>query len=118
MRVWKSLAFALVLSIPGFAASAQDDAEYPIPEFSEEFLKDPETLAAGRQVWESTCRGCHGASAYPGKAPKLRPSRYDAEFVYDRVTYGFRKMPSWKDVFSEEERMSVAAYVISRNFSP
>lgn len=118
MRVWRGMVFALVLCGPGLAAVAQDNAEYPIPEFTEEFLGDPETLATGREVWESTCRGCHGASAYPGKAPKLRPSRYDVEFVYDRVTYGFRKMPAWKDVLSEEERMSVAAYVVSRNFSP
>ena len=98
--------------------AAQDDEEYPIPEFTDEFLEDPAALATGKEVWESTCRACHGASAYPGKAPKLQPSRYDAEFVYDRVTYGFRKMPAWEDVFSEEERMSVSAYVVSQRFSP
>ena len=118
MALWRSLAVGVLISASSIVVSAQDKPDKEIPEFTEDFLKDPETLAAGREVWEGTCRGCHGTSAYPGKAPKLRPSRYDAEFVYDRVTYGFRKMPSWKDVFDKEERMSVAAYVVSRRFSP
>jgi len=118
MPLLRTLLLGLVVCAPIIAFAADDSEEYPIPEFTEEFLADPETLATGKEVWESTCRGCHGASAYPGKAPKLQPSRYDAEFVYDRVTYGFRKMPAWEDVFSEEERMSVSAYVISQRFSP
>lgn len=118
MRVWKILAFGLMISAPIVSVTAQNDEEFPVPEFTEEFLDDPEVLATGKAVWESTCRACHGASAYPGKAPKLQPSRYDAEFVYDRVTYGFRKMPAWEDVLSEDERMSVSAYVVSRSFSP
>jgi mono/diheme cytochrome c family protein len=118
MQLWKTLAFALLICTPSLVVSAQDSAEEDIPEFTEDFLGDPETLATGKEVWESTCRACHGASAYPGKAPKLRPARYDAGFVYDRVTYGYRKMPAWEDVLSEEERMSVAAYVVSGRFAP
>ena len=115
---WRGLAAGVLICASSVLALAQDDEEFPIPEFTEEFLQDPVALATGKEVWESTCRSCHGASAYPGKAPKLQPARYDAEFVYDRVTYGFRKMPAWKDVLSEEERMSVAAYVVSGRFSP
>lgn len=86
--------------------------------FTEEYLNDPESLAAGKELWQDTCRHCHGRAAYPGKAPKLRPRRYTPEFVFDRVTNGFRKMPGWKDVFTKEERMSIVAYVLSRSFSP
>jgi mono/diheme cytochrome c family protein len=118
MRLLRTLLFGLAVCAPAMLVAAEDSDEYPIPEFSEEFLQDPETLAIGKEVWDTTCRACHGAAAYPGKAPKLRPARYDAEFVYDRVTWGFRKMPAWEDVLSEEERMSVAAYVVSRRFSP
>ena len=32
-------------------------------------------------------------SAYPGKAPKLNPGTYTPDFIFDRVTYGFGKMP-------------------------
>ena len=118
MRLWTILVVGIACTIPSIFTSAQDSDEYPIPEFTEEFLDDPESLASGKEVWESTCRACHGGAAYPGKAPKLQPSRYDAEFVYDRVTWGFRQMPAWEDVLSEEERMEVSAYVVSRRFSP
>ena len=36
---------------------------------------------------------------------------------YDRVTLGFRGMPSFSHEFSEEERRAVAAYILSREFS-
>lgn len=49
--------------------------------------------------------------------PKVQPSRYTPRFVYDRVTNGFRGMPSWKHEFSEAERKAVTAYVMSQEFS-
>jgi len=61
---------------------------------------------------------CHGNSAYPGKAPKLKPSSYQPDFVYDRVTNGFRKMPGWKAVFYEKPRVGVVAYIMSSVFEP
>ncbi len=86
--------------------------------FTEDFLNDPAHHAAGKELWEGTCQHCHGSKAYPGKAPKLRPGKYTPEFVYDRVTNGFRKMPAWKDILSDEERKNVVAYVLSKKFSP
>lgn len=133
MRLWRHFAFGVVICAPAIlaadawtqtasdstsAAETEASAEQAPPEFTEDFLEDPDNIAAGKEVWDSTCQSCHGKSAYPGKAPKLRPRRYDADFVYDRVTHGFRKMPAWDDVLSEEERMNVVAYVLSRNFSP
>lgn len=100
------------------AATGEDAADEGPAEFTQEYLSDPDHVAAGKELWEETCRHCHGRAAYPGKAPKLRPRRYSPEFVFDRVTNGFRKMPSWKEVFTKEERMSIVAYVLSRSFSP
>lgn len=133
MRYWRQFAFGVVICAPAVlvthtwaqtasesspSAETEESAEEAPPEFTEDFLEDPEHIAAGKEVWDSTCQSCHGKAAYPGKAPKLRPSRYDADFVYDRVTHGFRKMPAWKDVLSQDERMSVVAYILSDNFSP
>ena len=59
-----------------------------------------------------------GNSAYPGKAPKLKPAGYKADFVFDRITNGFKKMPAWKTVFTLEERMQIVAYIMSDRFSP
>ena len=86
--------------------------------FSEEYLGDQANIDAGKALWQKQCRHCHGKAAYPGKAPKLKPSRYTADLVYNRVTYGFRKMPAWEKVYSQKERMAVVAFVLSDQFAP
>ncbi|MEE8454724.1 MAG: cytochrome c [Limibaculum sp.] len=86
--------------------------------FTPEFLSDPEHIEAGKEIWMGQCTLCHGARAYPGKAPKLKPKRYTPNFVFDRITNGFRKMPPWGEVYDEEERMDLVAWILSRRFSP
>lgn len=93
---------------------AQDGQLTPFPG---ELLDNPEYIAGGKEVFGKICKFCHGKSAYPGKAPKLNPSRYTPEFVFDRVTNGFRGMPSMKEQFTERERQSVTVFVMSREFS-
>ncbi len=87
------------------------------PEFTEAFMSDAANITAGGELWKQ-CRHCHGAKAYPGKAPKLKPRKYKPSFVYNRITKGFRKMPPWKDVFSQEQRMQLVAFIKSKQFSP
>lgn len=109
---------ATAAALAGPPVAAQSKGSQPPVAFTEDFLADQTNIAAGETIWVDQCRHCHGAKAYPGKAPKLRPARYDPEFVYRRVTDGFRKMPAWKDVYSDEERMQISAYVLSGKFSP
>ncbi len=90
----------------------------PTPNFDKAYMSNPKNIKAGRDVWENQCRHCHGAAAYPGKAPKLNPGQLAPDFIYDRVTFGFGKMPGWKDVFSLEQRKAVVAYIKSGDFSP
>jgi len=134
--VLKYLAFALGIGIMSVAdvsvpvsaegTSAKSAASVPEtevpgempPEFTEAYLADPGNIELGKSLWGDLCRHCHGRSAYPGKAPKLKPRKYTPDFVFDRVTNGFRKMPAWGDSYSKEERMGVVAYVLSRSFSP
>ncbi len=99
----------------GEGGEGEEDEEVAV--FTEEFLKDPAHWEAGKTVWE-TCTGCHGNNAYPGKAPKLKPKKYTPDFVFDRVTHGYKQMPAWKDVFTTEERMDVVAYILSPDFKP
>ena len=108
---------AAVIFLATTAALATEPSAPPVP-FTEEYLSSDENIAAGKAVWEEQCRHCHGRKAYPGKAPKLQPRRYKPDFVYRRVTDGFRKMPPWKEVYTDEERMQVVAYVLSKQFSP
>ena len=80
-------------------------------------LDKPGTIETGHVVFESNCKFCHGKTAYPGRPPKLNASRYTPEFVYERVTNGFRGMPPWKEQFSDEERKAVTVYIMSKDFS-
>jgi len=110
---------ALGFVAAAWAAAQQASApEEPPPKFDKAYLSNARNLEVGKDVWDQQCRHCHGKSAYPGKAPKLDPGKYTPDFVYDRVTYGFGKMPPWKDVFSIEQRKAVTAYIKSDNFSP
>ena len=75
-------------------------------------------IAADPQVDLKTSAGTIRLELYPGKAPKLNPGQLAPDFIYERVTFGFGKMPAWKDVFSDEQRRGVVAYIKSRDFSP
>ena len=100
------------------AAEDTPDTDDGPATFTPEFLHDPHNIALGKEVWDEQCTHCHGSKAYPGKAPKLRPSKYKPDFVYRRVTKGFRGMPPWEDVYDQEHRMAVVAYVLSKDFAP
>ena len=88
------------------------------PDFSEAVMNDPDVIAIGGEIWAKQCRHCHGANAYPGKAPKLKPRRYKPDYAFDRITNGFRKMPAWGEVYSQDERVAIVAYIKSKKFSP
>jgi len=102
---------AAITLVPAWAQDAE------LPAFPKDLLNDPAYIRDGKEVFGKICKFCHGKSAYPGKAPKLNPSRYTPEFVFDRVTNGFRGMPSLKEQFSEKERQAVTVFVMSREFS-
>jgi mono/diheme cytochrome c family protein len=118
------LALGVWLSGPGAAQSppaapsgAPANGPAPPVEFTSAFLSDPRNVQKGREVWQARCQFCHGKSAYPGKAPKLDPSRYTPAFVYDRVANGFQGMPPWRHEFSVDDLKAVVAFVLSKEFS-
>lgn len=108
--------FALILS--GADADAAKKKSKPPEPFTDAMMADPDRIAAGKEIWQEQCQHCHGAKAYPGKAPKLKPKKYKSGFVYRRVTDGFRKMPSFAEVYDDIERMNVEVYIKSSKFSP
>ena len=119
-RTGLPLAFALAALLLAAAAAAQEQKavkEAP-PAFDKAYLTNKANIETGREVWQHQCRHCHGAAAYPGKAPKLNPGQLEPDFIYERVTFGFGKMPAWKDVFTNEQRRGVVAYIKSDDFSP
>jgi mono/diheme cytochrome c family protein len=125
MKPVVALTMALALTLPAVSGGAQEapapaapTGSQPPHPFTEEYLVDPANIAAGKVVWQEQCQHCHGSKAYPGKAPKLKPAKYKPEFVYRRVTDGFRAMPPWVDVYTDEERMQIVTYVLSKGFTP
>jgi mono/diheme cytochrome c family protein len=100
------------------AAADKDGPRDPAPALPDEKLKDQAMVAAGEKLWQEQCTHCHGAKAYPGKAPKLKPREYKPEFVWDRVHNGFRGMPPWKDIYKPDEVVALVAYVLSDDFFP
>lgn len=108
-------ALAAAATLP---AAPSADEEEAIPEFNAEYMTLGDAIKGGSDLWGKQCRLCHGNSAYPGKAPKLTPATYKPDFVFDRITNGFKKMPAWKSVFSLDERKSLVAYILSDSFSP
>ena len=72
----------------GFSHAVTAADEVPKVEFSFAYLNDMKNVDAGREIWQQQCRHCHGASAYPGKAPKLKPRKYTPEFVFKRTYKG------------------------------
>jgi len=95
------------------AAAAQADETG----LTEAFMNDPANVELGQELFVQQCAKCHGKGAYPGKAPKLNARKLTPEDIYLRVTYGFRRMPAWEHVFSDEERMAITAYMKSPHFS-
>ena len=103
--------------VPAAPPAADSAAPPQLAPFPKELLNNPEYIELGHEVFNKICKFCHGKAAYPGKAPKLQPSRYQPEFVYDRVTNGFRGMPSFKEQFSDKERQAVVVFIMSPGFS-
>lgn len=101
------------LSWPAQGTDAGQPEEEPFPKG---IVGNPEYIEMGKDVFNRQCKFCHGKGVYPGKAPQLDPSRYTPEFIFDRVTNGYKNMPSWSAVFSTKERQGVTAYILSREF--
>ncbi len=111
-RLW--LAAGLAATILCGAVHAEEGA---LPPFPKDILANPDQVREGKEVFGKICKFCHGKAAYPGKAPYLNPPRYTPEFVFDRVTNGFRGMPAFKEQFTESERQAVTAFIMSKGFS-
>jgi mono/diheme cytochrome c family protein len=110
----------LVLTLPLaglLAASTAPLARADETGLTEAYLNDPANIELGQELFRQQCAKCHGKGAYPGKAPKLNAKKLSPEDIYLRVTYGFRRMPAWEDVFTDEQRMAVTAYMKSPHFS-
>ena len=110
--------FIFILTLTSISAlSIKVNSQEKI-KFTNEIMKNADLFKTGKEIWFDQCTHCHGYKAYPGKAPKLKPKRYKPQFVYKRIAKGFRKMPAWEEIYSQEEMQSIVVYVMDKKFSP
>ncbi|MGH9739693.1 MAG: c-type cytochrome [Candidatus Acidiferrales bacterium] len=84
----------------------------------------PETLTAGKQLYQLHCQTCHGANGdgHGQKAPELSVAPGDFTNVskmrrvsdgelYWQITYGRLPMPAFKDKIDEQGRWELVDYI-------
>ena len=100
---------------------ADDDKPWVAPEAAKQVKNpvpvNPESLAAGAQLYHENCSPCHGDT---GKIIKKKPANFTDEKLMSAETDGslFWKMgegrgpmPSWKDELSDKERWQLVIYI-------
>jgi cytochrome c oxidase cbb3-type subunit 3 len=99
------------------ASSAPDS---PPEEKMESLIKDPQSLAKGKEVFMMRCLPCHGAAGQGGIGPNLTDDFWihgdgKSASIYKVVTDGVldKGMPPWGAILSVEERMQVTAFARS-----
>jgi cytochrome c oxidase cbb3-type subunit 3 len=87
---------------------------------SVELLTDASSLAAGKQIFETTCVACHKADGGGGIGPNLTDKYWimggDIKNVFKTISEGGRDgkgMISWKQTYKPSEIARVASYVLS-----
>jgi cytochrome c oxidase cbb3-type subunit 3 len=114
--------------ITGRSQAAAFDAEvaaaaetWPQSDLPTEVGMDAASIAAGEEVYKTTCLACHGEQL----EGKIGPSLVDAEWLYGdapadvlaTISDGVitKGMPAWGTVLGQEKVNDVTAYVISKH---
>lgn len=81
--------------------------------------RDPEAVAAGAEVFRTTCAACHGAQGEGIIGPNLTDDRWihapDPETIYRGIMDGYleKGMPAWGPMLGPERSLRAAAYVLT-----
>ena len=80
-------------------------------------LTDPADVAAGQQVFQTTCMACHAKDGGGGVGPNLTDDYWlhggGIKDIFKTIKYGWQEkgMKSWKDDFSPKQIAQIASYV-------
>lgn len=90
-----------------------------IDENTVKLLMDAENLAAGRNVFQSTCAACHGKAGEGTVGPNLTDEYWlhggSIKDIFKTIKYGVpeKGMKSWKDDFSPKQLAQLTSYIQS-----
>jgi mono/diheme cytochrome c family protein len=122
------LAVLAASAFVGRVAAADDDKPWVAPEDARQVKNpvpvNPDTLAAGAQLFHENCAPCHGETGKgdgeTGKIIKKKPANFtDAKLMSEetdgslfwKMGEGRGPMPSWKDEISDKERWQLVNYI-------
>jgi cytochrome c oxidase cbb3-type subunit 3 len=95
---------------------------WPAPALPTEVASTPDAVAAGQEVYETTCLGCHGPELEGAIGPNLTDDVWirgtgKPEEVLEIVTNGSvaKGMPTWGPILGQEKVNQVVAFVLSRH---
>jgi mono/diheme cytochrome c family protein len=79
-------------------------------------LKDPQVIAAGRELFQAKqCAYCHGSDSKGGVKLAGR-SDLEPAYIFQTIAEGRlrgnRRMPSWRDVLTDEQIWQATAHVM------
>jgi len=130
-RLAGALGTLAILASSAFVArvgAADDDKPWVAPDAAKQVKNpvpvNPETLAAGTQLYHENCAPCHGETGKgdgdTGKIIKKKPANFTDEklmseetdgSIFWKMSEGRGPMPSWKDELSEKERWQLVNYI-------
>jgi mono/diheme cytochrome c family protein len=71
----------------------------------------------GRELYQRTCRGCHGVNMVNGGIASYDLRKFpaeDADRFFNSVSNGKNNMPAWKDALTQDQIKLLWSYVGSR----
>ena len=89
------------------------------PEMLATLMRDPGTVAQGKEVFEGTCTTCHDVGGRGKIGPNLTDAYWlhggDPKSIYGTVRDGFlpKQMPAWGKTLGEAKVRAVTAYVLT-----
>jgi mono/diheme cytochrome c family protein len=110
--------------MPSFRTTLTSDQRWDVVFYVWRFSTSAETLALGKNLFETNCTACHGADGVGkvlGAADftdlRVVDSRAPRDF-YLTVTQGKGSMPAWQGRLSQNERWAVIDYLRAFSYDP
>jgi cytochrome c oxidase cbb3-type subunit 3 len=103
------------------AEVAAAKAQWPDLDKPAGFDSSPETLALGKEAFDTTCASCHNAALTGGIGPNLIDDRWihgdKFENLTKTITEGIaaKGMPAWGPVLGPKKVAAAASYILSKN---